>query len=278
MNLPFSKMHGLGNDFMVFDNSEIALELTPLMVSQWGDRQWGVGFDQLLVVEQPKSENAHFSYRIFNADGREVEHCGNGARCFARFVRNQKLTDLKTIIVDTIKDQLELVVNDDGYVTVMMGVPTFEPTEIPLDANKAEQYQVTHDTAGDIAFQAVAISNPHAVLQVESVNSAAVETIGPFLESHPIFPNKVNVGFMRVQDRQNFDLRVFERGVGETQACGSGACAAAIIGMQNGVLDSTVTAHLVGGNLEISWAGIGQPVYMKGPAVEVFRGEIKVEG
>lgn len=281
MSIPFSKMHGLGNDFMVLDNRDQAIELTSMRIRQWSSRHWGVGFDQLLVVEKPQQPNAQFSYRIFNADGKEVEHCGNGARCFARFVHNQQLTDLKVIVVDTIKGQLELTLDDNGYVSVQMGVPTFVAEEIPLnlEADKEDgRYHLEHpdtEVKTPIVFDAVAIGNPHAVLLVDCVHTAPVETLGAYLESHDVFPNNANIGFMEVIDRNNFNLRVYERGVGETQACGSGACAAAVIGMRAGRLADAVTAHLKGGNLEISWAGEGEQVFMRGPAVEVFRGELK---
>lgn len=277
MKLAFSKMHGLGNDFMVIDNLDQSITLNPVNIRQWSDRHWGVGFDQLLVIEPPSAKTSQFSYRIFNADGNEVEHCGNGARCFARYVHNHGLSERETIVVDTIKGPLELTIDDTGYVSVMMGTPTFEAEQIPLDLAQAEEYTLENDAGDSVRFAALAIGNPHAVIQVDNVHDASVDSIGPWLESHQAFPNQVNVGFMEIIDRANFNLRVFERGVGETKACGSGACAAAVAAIRAGHLDDEVTAHLTGGNLAIRWAGEGAPVYMRGPAVEVFRGQLELD-
>ena len=235
MNLKFSKMHGLGNDFMVIDGINQSVSLSSQQVSQWADRHFGIGFDQLLLVEKPQTETALFKYRIFNSDGSEVAQCGNGARCFARFVTEKGLTDQTIIPVETQSGLLQLNMIDDVNVEVNMGTPNFEPVNIPLDTdNRLDSYQL--DINGHaIEFSALSIGNPHAVIFVENVDSAAVESIGPNLESHPFFPQKVNVGFMQIINRNEFKLRVFERGVGETQACGSGACAAMAAAVQLGL-------------------------------------------
>ncbi len=276
MNLKFSKMHGLGNDFMVIDGINQSVSISSQQVAQWADRHFGIGFDQLLLVEKPQTETALFKYRIFNSDGSEVAQCGNGARCFARFVTEKGLTDQTIIPVETHSGLLQLNMIDDVNVEVNMGIPNFEPINIPLDAdNRQDSYQL--DINGHaIEFSALSIGNPHAVIIVENVNSAAVESIGPILESHPFFPQKVNVGFMQIINRNEFKLRVFERGVGETQACGSGACAAMAAAVQLDLLDTNATAHLTGGQLQLNWQGEGQPVMMTGSTAQVYEGEIKI--
>ena len=276
MKLKFTKMHGLGNDFMVIDGIHQSVTLSSEQVARWADRHLGIGFDQLLLVEKPQSTSAQFKYRIFNADGQEVAQCGNGARCFARFVREKNLTDLDVVAVETNAGQLRLRIIDNQRVEVNMGVPSFEPRLIPLDApHRQDQYQLDID-GQTIHFSALSIGNPHAVIQVDDVQQAPVETLGPRLESHPLFPQRVNVGFMQIIDRTNFKLRVFERGVGETQACGSGACAAMAAGRQLDLLDAHATAQLKGGELQLHWSGEGQPVMMTGPTALVYEGEIDV--
>ena len=276
MKLKFSKMHGLGNDFMVIDGVNQRVELNPQQIGRWADRHTGVGFDQLLLVEKADDPAALFKYRIFNADGGEVEQCGNGARCFARFVRSHGLTDATSIPVQTRGGLITLNMIDDSRVEVNMGVPDFEPAHIPLAAaQRQEQYQL--DINGQsIHFSALSMGNPHALLVVDDVDTAAVETLGPALESHPFFPHKVNVGFMQIVSADEFRLRVFERGVGETLACGSGACAAMAAGRQLGLLAENATGRLRGGELLLGWQGEGKPVMMTGDTAEVFDGEIKI--
>jgi diaminopimelate epimerase len=277
MQLKFSKMHGLGNDFIVIDAINQAFDPEPERIRAWAQRHTGIGFDQLLVVEKADSEAAAFKYRIFNADGSEVEQCGNGARCFARFVREQNLTDLDVIPVETSSGLIHLEILDDSRVRVNMGIPQFEPRVIPLATEtRADQYSLDID-GQSIQFSALAIGNPHIVIQVDDLAGADVETLGPLLEAHPFFPQRVNVGFMQVIDRGHFKLRVFERGVGETKACGSGACAAFIAGQRLGLLDTQAQAHLYGGDLNLEWQGEGNPVMMTGETVMAFQGEINNE-
>jgi diaminopimelate epimerase len=274
MRLKFTKMHGLGNDFVVIDAVRQTVALTPERVRFLADRHFGVGCDQVLVVERPSSPDADFRYRIFNADGGEVAQCGNGARCFARFVREQGLCGKDEIRVDTEAGRLILRLRDDGTVTVDMGIPRHAPAEIPLRADReAVRYAVEVDGVR-WEFGAVSMGNPHAVLRVDDVDSAPVETLGPRLERHPLFPQRANIGFMQIVDRHHVRLRVFERGSGETLACGSGACGAAVAGIEWGDLDSPVRIDLPGGSLDIRWEGRGGPVLMSGPAVTVFEGEI----
>lgn len=273
--LAFTKMHGLGNDFMVIDAINQGVELTPQRIAAWADRHTGVGFDQLLLVESPQRDDALFRYRIFNADGGEVEQCGNGARCFARFVHDQGLTRERRIPVETRTGLIELQLLDDGRVRVDMGAPRFEPADIPITASqRQDRYRL--ETGGEtLEFGAVSMGNPHAVLQVASVETAPVERLGPLLESHPFFPERVNVGFMEIIDHDHFLLRVYERGVGETRACGTGACAALAVGRLWGLLDATARAELPGGPLELSWPGGNAPVMMTGEAVAVYDGRLR---
>jgi diaminopimelate epimerase len=277
MRLEFTKMHGLGNDFMVVDLVSQRARLEPAVIRQLADRNFGVGFDQLLLVEPPGSPEVDFRYRIFNADGSEVSQCGNGARCFARFVRDRKLTRKDHLTVETASGIIELDITGNGWVTVDMGVPRLEPVEIPFQADaRALTYAV--DVNGEhVELSAVSMGNPHAVLLVSDVDTAPVATLGPALESHPRFPERVNVGFLQVLDRQHVRLRVFERGTGETLACGTGACAAVVAGIQRGLLDSNVSVRLRGGELSIRWAGEGQPVIMTGPTAKVFDGFVRIQ-
>ena len=276
MELKFSKMHGLGNDFVVIDAINQAVSLTPQQVRRLADRRHGIGFDQLLLVEASDQPDSQFRYRIFNANGGEVEQCGNGARCFARFVRARGLTDATRIPVYTSAGRIELIVEDDDRVTVNMGAPKLEPADIPFQATvRAPRYALSVD-GETYEIGAVSMGNPHAVLQVPHVDTAPVARLGPAIESHPRFPNHVNVGFMEVVDRGRIRLRVFERGAGETLACGSGACAAVVAGRIQDLLDETVTVELRGGDLVVSWAGDNQPVLMTGPATFVFEGSIEL--
>jgi diaminopimelate epimerase len=274
--LNFTKMHGLGNDFVVIDAINQTVLLSPAQIRFIADRHFGVGFDQLLLVEKPVNSNADFKYRIFNADGSEVSQCGNGARCFARFVREKGLFSGDEITVDTDSGQLVLTFTDNGLVTVNMGIPRHAPAEIPMATAQESQVYSVEINGKSIAFGAVSMGNPHAVIQVENITTAPVADLGKLLENHPLFPERANIGFMQVVNRKHIKLRVYERGAGETLACGSGACAAVVVGIEQGLLDNEVTAALTGGELMISWAGRGQPVYMTGPAATVYDGKISL--
>ena len=277
MLVNFTKMHGLGNDFVVIDAIRQDVSLSRDQVRFIADRHFGVGCDQLLLVEKPDSDGADFRYRIFNADGGEVEQCGNGARCFAVFVRDHGLTNSDRITVDTRGGRIILQIEQDGQVTVDMGTPVLIPEKVPfLAENQQDTYELLVN-GHEYAIGVVSMGNPHAVLRVDDVDTADVDTIGAAIESHERFPQHVNVGFMQVQARDAIRLRVFERGVGETLACGTGACAAVAAGIRQGLLDDRVAVHLPGGTLRISWQGEGQPLYMTGPATTVFEGTINCE-
>ena len=272
----FSKMHGLGNDFVVIDAITQQVQLTPDRIRALADRHRGIGCDQVLLVEAAQGPEAEFRYRIFNADGGEVEQCGNGARCFARFVREEGLTRRNLIRVETGAGLIELQLEADGQVSVAMGVPQLEPAAIPFEApGRASRYSLTVGVQ-KIEIGAVSMGNPHAVLRVDDVERAPVATLGPLLESHPRFPRRVNVGFMQVVSRDHIRLRVFERGVGETLACGSGACAAMVVGRLQNLLAATVQVDLPGGSLRIQWPGETASVMMTGPATRVFEGWIEL--
>jgi len=271
--LRFTKMHGLGNDFVVLDGVRQRVQLTPAQVRRLADRRFGVGCDQVLVVEAPTRPDVDFRYRIFNADGGEVEQCGNGARCFVKFVRDQGLTGKREIRVETAGGVIVPVQGDDGRVTVDMGVPRFAPADIPFVAGGEA---ATHplDVEGRVVdVSVVSMGNPHAVQVVADVERAPVTTEGPAIEHHPRFPERVNAGYMEVRDRANIRLRVWERGAGETLACGTGACAAVVAGIRRGLLAREVRVETRGGALAIAWAGPGAPVTMTGPATTVFEGE-----
>jgi diaminopimelate epimerase len=276
MQLKFTKMHGAGNDFVVIDLISQRYRLRPRDVRTLADRHRGVGCDQVLVVEAPQSPEVDFRYRIYNADGGEVEQCGNGARCFARFVREKKLTSKRVITVETAAGIIELRVHNRGDVEVDMGAPVFEPAAIPFKAaQRADSYQL-HADGTTLEIGALSMGNPHAVLRVDDVATAPVERLGPLLEVHEDFPQRVNVSFMQLVSEHEIRLRVFERGVGETLACGTGACAAAVYGISRGWLQDPVTVELPGGKLSISWAGSDQSVVMTGPTAVVFEGSIKI--
>ncbi|MEJ2391888.1 MAG: diaminopimelate epimerase [Gammaproteobacteria bacterium] len=276
MKLPFTKMQGLGNDFVVLDGTREPINLTREQIRQLADRHFGIGCDQLLLVEPAQQAQADFRYRIFNSDGGEVEQCGNGARCFARFVRGKGLTDKREITVETLKGLLVLKVADNEDVTVNMGIPRFKPEEIPFAAaQQATEYDLK--VGGEhLRIGAVSLGNPHAVTRVENIERAPVAVLGPQIEQHSAFPRRVNAGFMQVESRTAIAVRVYERGAGETLACGSGACAAMVIGRLWGLLEETVHVRLTGGTLIISWPGEGQPVMMTGPAEFVFEGSIEL--
>ncbi len=274
MDIEFTKMHGLGNDFVVIDaiNQEITLDAS--QVQFIADRHFGIGCDQLLLVENSESADADFRYRIYNNNGSEVEQCGNGARCFAKFVYDEGLTTKNEIAVLTSNGRIVLRLQENGEVTVDMGAPILTPKDIPFQADQSQtSYTVKIDDEA-LSFSAISMGNPHAVILVDDVNNAEVEKIGKALQNHKCFPNSVNVGFMQIIDTANVKLRVYERGVGETQACGSGACAAVVAGRIQGLLDETVETQLLGGNLSIHWAGDKNPVMMTGSATTVFKGKL----
>lgn len=276
MLLRFTKMHGLGNDFMVVDLISQRVHLSPEQIRYLGNRNTGVGFDQLLLVETPQSPDVDFRYRIFNSNGTEVEHCGNGARCFAKFVHDQRLTGKRDISVQTSNGRIMLKMRDDHAVGVDMGEPVLQPDQVPFEATtQAPSYSLEQD-GYNYTLGVVSMGNPHAVLVVDDVASAPVFELGSKLEQHPRFPNKANIGFMQIIDRNTIKLRVFERGVGETKACGTGACAAVVVGQQQGLLDTNVTTQLTGGNLAIQWQGPGHHLFMDGPATHVYEGQIKL--
>jgi diaminopimelate epimerase len=269
-------MHGLGNDFVVLDGVRQSISLSPAQLRLLGERHFGVGCDQILLVEKPGRPDVDFRYRIFNADGGEVEQCGNGARCFVRFVHDQGLTDKREIRVETMSGVIGPRLEDDGNITVDMGVPVFTPERIPFISPSEELVQPLMVGDDEILITAVSMGNPHAVQVVVDVDAAPVAQQGPLIENHPRFPQRVNAGFMQVVDRHNIRLRVFERGAGETLACGTGACAAVVAGIARGLLDSPVRVATRGGELNIAWQGAGTPVLMSGPAVTVFTGEIEL--
>ena len=280
MILPFTKMHGLGNDFMVLDLISHPVNLTGNQIKKLADRHFGIGFDQLLLIEAPTQPDVDFNYRIFNCDGTEVEHCGNGARCFARFVLDRGLTTLNSIRVKTSRGVIILHVEEDGFITVDMGQPEFSPNALPFNATKADSYQREVEVIGQLQklhFFAVSVGNPHAVIVVDDVASTAVREIGAALGAHSDFPRGVNIGFMQIVDRQQIKLRVFERGVGETIACGTGACAAVACGISAGLLDTEVIAHLSGGDLRLRWDSPNSSIIMRGPATSVFEGSIELD-
>lgn len=274
MTLEFTKMHGLGNDFMVVNQVTQNIALTPDQIQQLSNRHTGIGFDQLLLVSPPRSPDADFCYRIFNSDGTEVEQCGNGARCFARFVYEKGLTNKTIIPVETNTGKIELHLMDDNLVRVNMGKPIFEPKCIPLQAEQQQSLYKFNVDCDILELSCVSIGNPHGVLQIRNASAAPVDKLGPKLENHPRFPNKANIGFCQIIDRQHINLRVFERGVGETRACGTGACAAAVVSIAANLVDSHVEVNLPGGSLQIEWQGEGHPVFMTGPATTVYDGTI----
>lgn len=276
MLMNFTKMHGLGNDFVVIDAINQSISLSEQQIRKLADRNFGIGFDQLLMVDKPMTANADFKYRIFNADGSEVAQCGNGARCFARFVRDKGLTDKDEVVVDTDAGQLVLRFDAEGLITVNMGIPKHAPQQIPLLADAEAVSYLVSLSSGEIRFSAVSMGNPHAVILVDDVNTAPVAVVGAEMESHSLFPQRANIGFMQIINRQQVKLRVYERGAAETLACGSGACAAVVVGIELGLLDQTVQVSLPGGDLKINWQGRGQPVLMTGPAVSVYEGQINL--
>jgi diaminopimelate epimerase len=287
MKLKFTKMHGAGNDFVVIDAINQAVDLGPEQWRRLADRRFGVGADQILVVERPTEAGCDFRYRIFNNDGGEVEQCGNGSRAFVRFVSDKGLTDKRSIRVQTMSGIITPRLEDDGSVTVDMGAPILEPARVPFDSTglagvpqgRDILWPLTVRVAGaeqTVLVSTVSMGNPHAVQLVDDVDAAPVLETGPQIEHHPRFPKRVNAGYLQVLDRHHVKLRVFERGAGETLACGTGACAAAVAGIRRGVLESPVAVQARGGRLSIAWGGEGQAVYMSGPAETVFEGEVEL--
>lgn len=272
--LHFSKMHGLGNDFMMVDNVTQNVFFSKERIMQLADRNFGVGFDQLLLVEPPYDPDQDFHYRIFNADGSEVSQCGNGARCFARFVKHQGLINRNKVVVSTKSGRMVLYLEKENQVTVNMGRPVFDPAQVPFTANKQENTYIIREGGNTHFCGVVSMGNPHCVIQVEDVDKVDVERIGRFIGQHERFPEGVNVGFMQVVNDQKIRLRVFERGSGETLACGSGACAAVAVGQIQGKLGKEVEAQLRGGSLNIKWAGGDSVLKMTGPAEHIYDGQI----
>ncbi len=276
MLLTFTKMHGLGNDFVLIEAIDRPVAISRAQMAFIADRRRGIGCDQILMIERAQTPNAAFRYRIFNADGGEVEQCGNGARCIARYLRERGLIVGSGAKLETAAGTVAVHIEEDGQVTVDMGAPRLRPQEIPFVADtEVPTYRLA---LGDreVELGAVSMGNPHAVLRVDDVGSAPIAVLGPQIETHPRFPNRTNVGFMQVINRAAIRLRVFERGVGETMACGSGACAAVVAGRLRGWLDERVAVELPGGELVISWRNEHAPVYMTGPATTVFEGSIEL--
>jgi len=276
MSIKFTKMHGAGNDFVVIDGVRQNIQLTPEQLRLMADRHFGVGCDQILIVEKPVNKEADFRYRIFNADGGEVEQCGNGARCFMRFVHDQNLTGKREILVETHGGLISPRLEQDGRITVNMGPPVFDPALVPFDGGSGAVSEPLEVAGKILEISAMSMGNPHAVQLVADIEQAPLEKLGPLIEHHPRFPRRVNAGFMQVMDRHSLRLRVYERGAGETLSCGTGACAAAVTGIRRGLLDSPVNVATRGGVLTVNWDGEGQPVLMTGPAISVFSGEINI--
>lgn len=277
MQLQFTKMQGLGNDFIMIDGVSQQFDMTAEQARRLASRKHGVGCDQILMVEKSQQPGIDFNYRILNADGGEVEQCGNGARCFAVFIRDKGLTDKTSIRVQTKGSLMTLSVEPDNEVTVDMGVPEFEPSRIPFIANERSDSYELDVNGSTVTIAALSIGNPHAVQIVDDVDSAPVNKMGPLIEAHARFPNRVNAGFMQIVDKDQVRVRVYERGVGETLACGSGACAAMVAGRQWGLLSKTVHVMLRGGGLKVTWSGQGEPVSMTGAATKVFDGQIDLD-
>jgi diaminopimelate epimerase len=276
MRLAFTKMEGAGNDFVVFDATRTPFDLEAAQLRRIADRHFGVGCDQILVVERSTRPDADFRYRIFNADGEEVEHCGNGARCFVRFVRARGLTTKREIRVQIVSGIIVPRLEDDGEVSVDMGAPVLDPARVPFATDQPGLMQRLEIDGRRLELAVLSMGNPHAVQVVADVDTAPVQTEGPRIERHARFPKRVNAGYMQVVDRHGIRLRVWERGAGETLACGTGACAAVVAGIARGLLDSPVRVQARGGALTVSWAGGDNPVWMKGPATTVFEGTMEL--
>lgn len=276
MKTQFTKMHGLGNDFVVIDGTRQKIELFAPHVRKLADRHLGIGFDQLLLIEKSQNPNIDFSYRIFNADGSEVSQCGNGARCLARFIHDKHLSNKNTLNVETHNTTLQLFYENDGQISASLGVPQFDPKKIPIAAEEESLSYSQYVAGEEIKFFAVSVGNPHAIIVVNDVQKAPVSNVGAAFAKNAFFPEGINVNFMQIIDKNNIKLRVFERGVGETRACGSGACASVVAGNKLGLLNENVNVSLLGGDLTVNWKGDGEVVFLKGDAVTVFEGEIEI--
>jgi diaminopimelate epimerase len=276
MRLAFTKMHGLGNDFIVFDVDQPDAVPSPDAIRRLADRRTGIGFDQALVLSPARRSGTDVYYRIFNADGSEVEQCGNGARCIARLVATRAARQDRPLSMDSPAGVVKAQLRRDGLVSVAMGIPDFDPRSLPFEAEReAPSYRIEL-AGGPVEFGAVSIGNPHAVIRVRSVDDAPVDTIGPAIENHPRFPRRVNVGFLEILAPDHVRLRVFERGVGETRACGTGACAAVAVGRRHGPLAEEVRVDLPGGRLVVQWPGPGEPIWLTGPAETAFEGHVDI--
>ena len=278
MKLAFTKMHGAGNDFVVIDGVTQAVNLNTNQLRRLADRHRGIGCDQLLMVTPPDSPDADFRYHVFNADGSRAGQCGNGARCVGRFLKEKRLTRQREILLLTDDDSLALSLTEDGRVFAGLGAPRFAPAEVPFQADETQDQYTLNVQGQSLSIGALSMGNPHAILMVDDCDAAPVSTLGPLLEAHERFPERVNVGFMQIQSREEMKLRVFERGVGETDACGSGACAAAVHGMKLGLLDDAVSVNLPGGKLSVSWPSMGGRVWLGGPTATVFNGTVTLKG
>jgi diaminopimelate epimerase len=276
MKLSFTKMHGLGNDFVVLNALQTSIQLSQEQIRFIADRRFGVGCDQVLMIESTQTPGMDVRYRIFNADGAEVEQCGNGVRCIGDFLRRRSLIESDAIKMETMNGLVTIYFENDDQIRVDMGVPAFKPADIPMAVAEEQEFYNLMLDSGDIEIMAVSMSNPHAVLVVDDLEQAPVTTLGPLIQQHPVFPESVNVGFMQILDSSHIRLRVYERGVGETLACGTGACGAVAAGINAGRLGKDVDVELKGGNLRISWAGDGQHVWMTGPATTVYEGHIEI--
>lgn len=276
MNIQFSKMHGLGNDFMVVDTVNQAIKLTPKQIQTLANRHRGIGFDQLLIIAPPKDKTHDFFYQIFNADGSEAYQCGNGARCIAKYIHDHKLSEKKTLTVATQKNKHKLILQNSNTVTVDMGTPILDPQEIPFQAEAKKTIYTLTIKCGDYNVSVVSMGNPHCIFKVDNVNHIDLEQLGKTFSEHPQFPERTNVEFMQVITKDHIRLRIYERGVGETEACGSGACAAVVAGILQNNLASKVTVTMPGGDLTVEWNGNNEPVWMTGPAAEVFQGKVEV--
>ena len=276
MLIKFTKMHGLGNDFVVIDAVRQQINLTTNAIKRLADRNLGIGCDQVLLIEPPTDKSVDFNYRIFNCDGSEVEQCGNGARCMGQYIADQQLSGKKSVLLKTKNRVMEVTTKAKNLVTANMGAPIFTPADIPFTSERQDKLYPIEAESQNFEIAALSIGNPHAVIQVEDINTVAVNEIGPLIQAHTQFPESVNVGFMQIIDRQTIKLRVYERGVGETQACGSGACAAAVAAIQQNLVDASVNLKLLGGSLSVEWQGDGEPILMTGPAETVFHGKIKL--
>jgi len=276
MLIKFTKMHGLGNDFVVIDAVRQQINLTTNAIKRLADRNLGIGCDQVLLIEPPTDKSVDFNYRIFNCDGSEVEQCGNGARCMGQYIADQQLSGKKSVLLKTKNRVMEVTTKAKNMVTANMGAPIFTPADIPFTSERQDKLYPIEAESQNFEISALSVGNPHAVIQVEDIDTVAVNEIGTLIQAHTQFPESVNVGFMQIIDRQTIKLRVYERGAGETQACGSGACAAAVAAIQQNLVDASVNLKLLGGSLSVEWQGDGEPILMTGPAETVFHGKIKL--